>query len=528
MDHLDIASQICGQPLGQLMTPTGGGTPVRVAQAIEDLQSAFVANQASVTSGKNVYSVANTQANFGGMLAPTYKTPRVIHMSAGLERQMGDRSSFSIDYVREIGTQFPLGIDTNHVGDVRYLTNGSDTNPANNTYVAELAAINATVTPVGCAAAVSAGGSAQTAVNCYLQKVPGASIADFARNGLDSSNAFCGPFPCSVLGKSQAAFGGINPAVGSNVMFFPSGRSKYQGIQFTFRTSGDRLGSGVRHWDLAFSYTYSDYKSNIASLDGGGGDYSVLTVAQDYNRPHLANGGPSGLDRRSLFSFTPTFELRRGARLTMIAQLASPLPLTLYLPQQDGGGVPGEIFRTDATGDGTVGDRLPGTNLGTLGRYTEANVNKAIVFYNSAYAGKLTGAGQVLANAGLFSAQQLATLGAVMPTIQPLNENATPTWLKTIDLRFSWPFHIGERIVLEPHASAFNVFNLANFGGPGRQLSGVLDGSPGTSFNNASRAGVCGNSPAFCTSRLDRITAGSGTYGIGAPRQIDFGVRVTF
>jgi hypothetical protein len=82
--------------------------------------------------------------------------------------------------------------------------------------------------------------------------------------------------------------------------------------------------------------------------------------------------------------------------------------------------------------------------------------------------------------------------------------------------------------VLEPHASAFNVFNLANFGGPGRQLSGVLDGSPGTSFNNATRAGVCGNSPAFCTSRLDRITAGSGTYGIGAPRQIDFGVRVTF
>lgn len=527
-DGLDIATQICGQPLGASMTPIGGGTPVVVATAIQDLQNALVANQASVTSGPNVYSLANSLANFGGLLAPTYKTPRVVHMSAGLERQMGERSSFSIDYVREIGTQFPLGIDTNHVGDSRYLTNGSDTNPANNTYAAELAAINATVTPVGCAAATSAGTSAQTAVNCYLQTVPTATIVDFARNGLDSSNAFCGAFPCSVLGKNQASFGGINPAVGSNVMFFPSGRSKYQALHFTLRTSGDRLGNSVRHWDMAFSYTFSDYKSNIASPDGSGGDYSVLTVAQNYNRPHLANFGPSGLDRRHLLAFTPSFEFRRGPRLTVIAQLASPLPLTLYLPQQDGGGVAGEIFRTDFTADGTVGDRLPGTNLGTAGRYTEANVNNAIKNYNLNFAGKLTSAGQDLSNAGLFSAQQLVTLGAVMPTIQPLNENATPTWLKTIDLRFSWPIHIGERFVLEPHASAFNVLNLANFGGPGQQLSGVLDGSPGTSFNNATKAGVCGNSTAFCTARLDRVTAGSGTYGIGAPRQIDFGVRVTF
>ena len=516
VDGLDIATQICGQPLGAVTT------------AIQDLQNAFVANQATVTGGPNVYSLANSLANFGGMLAPTHKTPRVVHMSAGLERQMGERSSISIDYVREIGTQFPLGIDTNHVGDARYLTNGSDPNPANNTYAAELAAINATVTPVGCAAATSAGGSAQTAVNCYLQKVPSASIVDFARNGLDSSNAFCGPFPCSVLGKTQASFGGINPAVGSNVMYFPAGRSKYQALHFTLRTSGDRLGNNVRHWDLAVSYAYSDYKSNIASPNGSGGDYSVLTVAQDYNRPHLANFGPSGLDRRHMLAFTPSFEFRRGPQLTMIAQLASPLPLSLYLPQQDGGGVAGEIFRTDFTGDGTMGDRLPGTNLGTLGRYTETSANGAISAYNLNDAGKLTSAGVALVNAGLFSGQQLATLGAVMPTIQPLNENATPTWLKTIDLHFSWPIHLGERFVLEPHASAFNVLNLANFGGPGQQLSGVLDGSPGTSFNNATRAGVCGNLTAFCTARMDRITAGSGTYGIGAPRQIDFGVRLTF
>ena len=32
---------------------------------------------------------------------------------------------FSADFVREIGTQFPLGIDTNHVGDANFLTDGT-------------------------------------------------------------------------------------------------------------------------------------------------------------------------------------------------------------------------------------------------------------------------------------------------------------------------------------------------------------------------------------------------------------------
>src|SRR5208283_28084 len=82
--------------------------------------------------------------------------------------------------------------------------------------------------------AAFAGSSSQAAVTCYLNAVPGATITDFARHGLDSSNAFCGPFPCSVLGKQQAAFGGVNPAVGSNVMYFPGGRSKYTGVHLQY------------------------------------------------------------------------------------------------------------------------------------------------------------------------------------------------------------------------------------------------------------------------------------------------------
>ena len=95
----------------------------------EDLQSQFLAAQSAVTGGPNVYSLANSVANFGGMLAPGFKTPRVVHMSGGIQHQIGERGMFSADYVREIGTQFPLGIDTNHVGDANYLTDGDNSNP---------------------------------------------------------------------------------------------------------------------------------------------------------------------------------------------------------------------------------------------------------------------------------------------------------------------------------------------------------------------------------------------------------------
>jgi hypothetical protein len=97
-----------------------------------------------------------------------------------------------------------------------------------------------------------------------------------------------------------------------------------------------------------------------------------------------------------------------------------------------------------------------------------------------------------------------------------------------MDLRFSRPFQVSERVKLEPSVSLFNAFNWANFGGAGNQLSGILNGAPGTSLNNASAGGFCGNSTAFCTSRLDRVVEGSGTYANGAPRQLEFGVRITF
>ena len=390
-----------------------------------------------------------------------------------------------------------------------------------------------------CPIATSAGGSSQAAVNCYLANVANASIVDFARNGLDSSNAFCGSFACSVLGKQQAAFGGINPAVGSNLMYFPGGRSQYQALHATYHTSsGVNPMRRVQRIDLALSYTVSRYRTNIAESNGSGGDYSILTPAVDYNRPHLGHFHSSGLDRTHQIVFTPTIETPYGLRISTIFLMASPLPITGYIPQQNGGGVAGEIFRSDVSGDGTVGDLLNGTYIGTLGKYSSDKINNAISLYNKYVAGQLTPAGHDLVNTGLFSQTQLHALGAYAPLISSCNppdpscgvpgRAAEENWLKTIDLHLSWPFAVGERFKVEPTFTAFNVFNLANYGGPGGQLSGILDGAPGTSLNNSTSPGVCGNTQAFCTSRLDRVLPGSGTYANGAPRQMEFGVRITF
>ena len=76
---------------------------------------------------------------------------------------------------------------------------------------------------------------------------------------------------------------------------------------------------------------------------------------------------------------------------------------------------------------------------------------------------------------------------------------------------------MGDRFVLEPSVSAFNILNFANFDGPGNRLSGILNGTVG-SINGTSATDRTAN----------RIGPGSGVFTLGAPRQIQFGVRLTF
>jgi len=86
-------------------------------------------------------------------------------------------------------------------------------------------------------------------------------------------------------------------------------------------------------------------------------------------------------------------------------------------------------------------------------------------------------------------------------------------------------------VVIQPQFTFYNLFNRQNFDSPSQPLSGVLDGSVG-SLNGTTRYNQAGcdpaNNPAPCTGRANLTSLGSGVFALGAPRQIEWGIKVSF
>jgi len=74
----------------------------------------------------------------------------------------------------------------------------------------------------------------------------------------------------------------------------------------------------------------------------------------------------------------------------------------------------------------------------------------------------------------------------------------------------------GEDFTIEPTVAVFNLFNFANYDSFNAPLSGELNGGAGSV--NGTTQGL----------RSNRIGLGTGVFSLGAPRQFEFGVRVTF
>ncbi len=492
-------------PDGTLINPTFCKQPIgTVANQIAALQQQYQA--ATVAAGPAVNSgfIGNTLSaglNVNGteMFAPAYKTPRSLQINVGIQRQFGANSVLTVDYLRNVSTHTLLGIDVNHVGDKNFL------NVPN-----ALAAINATGAAFGCAPAAAAGSASQAVVNCVIAAQPAVDITAFAANGLDSGTSQCVGAPCPT-----AAFAGINPNLGVNEMQFPIGYSKYTGLQMSFKQNVAHPFRGIQRMNLEVSYAWSKY---IASAKDG----DFINPAVDNAHP-LQSIGPNGLDRRHQISFGGTAELPWHFRLGIVSHFYSPLPLDLTVPSS---GNIGGIFTTDLTGDGTGdgssvypgGDLLSGTKLGAFGRTISsiAALDKAIGAYNLNRAGFPTPAGGALIGAGLVTQDQLALLGAVAPQIQNTKSGAvTLGWLRAFDLSLAWSYKPMESVTIEPSVSVFNVLNLANFDGPNQHLNGTLDGISGSVNGFGGHVG-------------DRLGLGTGVFAFGAPRAIEFGLKVTF
>jgi hypothetical protein len=274
---------------------------------------------------------------------------------------------------------------------------------------------------------------------------------------------------------------------------------------------------GFSEANYQISYSLSRFNNSI----GADQDYGTGNVALD-NRNPSSYYGPSSLDRTHQLSFGGAFTIKRGPQLSFIGHMFSPLAVTPFV-QTDPGGAGGEIFRSDFTGDGTTGDVLPGANVGTVGRDVNGSgINALIQNYNTGVAGKLTPAGQVLVNNGLFSETQLRSLGGVaQPIAEAPNDQLGLSWMKTVDFRFDWPISINERFKLHPSFGVFNLFNFANYN-PNRAqiMTGILDGSS-PSLNGTSKADPAAVDPL-------RANVGTGVNAFGAPRQMEFGLRLVF
>ncbi len=210
--------------------------------------------------------------------------------------------------------------------------------------------------------------------------------------------------------------------------------------------------------------------------------------------------------------------------MSLIAHADSSLPQTLTLsPGPEREPSAGEIFRSDLTGDGTTGDVLPGTNIGSFGRnVTPSTINDYISNYNIKDAGQLTPAGQALATAGLFTQGQLQQLGAVTPTLAdaPAGEVGMGG-LFYADLGFSYTARIRERVTLQPSLTFYNVTNSQNYDQGNNILSGILQAA------GPSVASGYANSTTY-GQRTTRVTLGSGVYGQGGPRVVEFGLKLMF
>ncbi|MBZ5599291.1 MAG: carboxypeptidase regulatory-like domain-containing protein [Acidobacteriia bacterium] len=517
-DGTPVDPQFCNQPIGTVENDIAALQAQYQAATIAAgpaVNSVFIGN--TLTSGIN--------ATGTNLFAPDYKTARSVQMNIGMQHEFRHGTVLTVDYVRNVATHAQLTVDVNHVGDARYL----DTSAA-------LAAINATIannqgTAGVCPVAVTVGGSSQAAVNCYLGNFNffdingdpdplAGSMADFAQFGMDSGNSFCGGFPCSSQGLPAAAFPGKNKNLGTNQMLFPIGRSVYNGLQISVRQNVNRPMRGIRSMNFQVSYALSKYVATAQDTD-------FINFAEDNNFPTRFMG-PNGLDRRNQISFGGTADLPASFRLSLIGHFYSPLPIDLRLPAS---GLPGGIFITDVTGDGTgdgtavsnggVGDLVPGTKLGGGGGYSSGgSINKLIDAYNRIYAGQLTPAGVALVNAGVVTGSQMSALGGVQ---QPIPD-APPgqvglAWLRTMDLKLSWLYKVRESVTIEPMVAFFNVYNLANFDSPASHLSGILDGSIGSANGTTGAQRAAGNT---------RTGLGTGVFGLGSPRQLEFGLQVSF
>jgi len=497
---------------GGTISPPAGvcGTNVYIGNVIPQIQTFWQ----QVLAG-NTFDPHTPNPNFADTLlqeglgqpaflfAPDYKSPVSVQINLGIQREIRHGMVFSADFLRNIETRTLIAVDVNKVGDISTFSL-----PGAN------AAINATNASFGCAPGSAGVGCAITA---------GASIDDYVFNGLgtpnDASGVGCAQDPSLGGLGVPCAFGGVNPMQNQAFFLKPLGRSVYNALQMKLTQNVNNPVRGVKALNFQAAYSLSRF-SNTGGVQFTGtpadNDQDFVLQAADNTKPGRYFG-PALLDRTHQISFGGYADVPGGFRLGLIAHFYSPLSSAIVAPNF---GDVAEIYRTDFTGDGTVGDPVPGTHFGQFDRGTNAStLNALISSYNGKYGNQPTPAGNVLIQNGLMTADQLVALGGVSPVIDPAPAGQVNyTWLRALDLRLAWRHTFRDRFTIEPSVAFFNLPNFSNFNLPPNTMNGILFGTGNGSINGTTKS----DNESF------RVGNGTGVYGLGAQRQIEFGLRFVF
>jgi hypothetical protein len=485
----------CGESMG-------AAGPLAVA-----LQHAYESATASASTNASFMgkptSFAGPYQNGLSLLFPNYQTPRTVQFTAGLRHELHPGLIFTADYWHQVTTRSLLGVDVNHGGAA------STFNFAN-----AVVDRNAAQLSHGCPAGTNQ-------VSCMVAALgPAGALAAYGAAGIGGPAQVTGGAPCP-----SCAFPGLNSSLGVNVVEFPEGRSSYSGFLLSLNQEVTGISRNVPHATFRFSYSHSRYVSQ-----GQESGFSML--ATNYLNPdHFT--GPAPLDRTHQVALGAFFDLRHSFQLSFLSRFASPLPVTLRFQQTTGGA---EVLVTDTNGDGSTGDIIPGSNIGSYMRsFKGPGLESFIANYNSTVAhgnSPQTPAGNALVTGGVFSLQELQSMGALQQLLAlPVQHVAGLGWFKSFDVRLGWEHHLTDRISVIPSVSAYNLFNFANFDLPGFVQTGVLNFGAGSLNPNATGVqpqNTAGGNSSFRSGRFNRASLGPGMSASGAPRSLEFGLKISF
>ena len=516
---------------------TGAMLPIwQVANNVATLESNLKASYPFDPTAANGGFIGNVlaagAAEGANMFAPNYISPRSIQMNFGFQHEIRHGMVFSADFLRNVETHGLLGQDINRVG------TSNNFNAAGAT-AAVAGAANAYQNP-NTLAMPCVGQTGAAAVNCMLNDATapitgggaGTVTSALLTIGLgtptDVNGVACNlPTGAGGLGH-PCAFGGINQTYNAMSMLFPISRSVYNGLQMKLVDNVANPMRGVKSANFQISYALSKFVNPLAyqgasppSNAVSSNDQDFVLQAADNNNP-LKFMGPSLLDRRHQLSFGGNFDVPLGFRLGIIGHFYSPLASPAIVGDTQSGG---QIFQTDFTGGGEASEPLPGTTNGSFERdFGVSGLNSRISSYNASVAGQPTPAGQQLIGTGMFSASTLATLGLVAPQLQtaPTNQLTFP-WVKAFDFKLDWVHTFHDRFTVTPSVGFYNIFNFSNFNLPPGAMTGWLNAG-GNSINSTPKALVGTSYP----SDTFRVGAGTGVFGLGSPRTMEFGLKVTF